>query len=117
MNDIARKVTERLYGDDKVKFEIILNMLIYEQMNHEFTRRLSECYLDEYIIGLIEHLEDTFDKEEIEKRHNSVREHANCIPIRESNKLIECLKDENMLYLSDIEKMDKNSVKKRLNVL
>ena len=112
--DIARKVTERLYGGDKVKYEIIIDMLYLEQKLGGAARYYSEGILDGYIMGVVEHLEDTFyleDKEEIEKRHKFVREYANSIPISEYRKFCNCLENENILYVHDIEKLDKNQVK------
>ena len=107
MEDVAQKITKRLYDGNKVKYEIILNMLYYEQKFGGDIRSYSEGNLDEYIRGAIEFLEDNADLEKL--NHKRVREHD--ITISEWKKLCECLKDENIFYLHDIEKMDKNSLK------
>ena len=107
MEDVAQKITKRLYGDDKVKYEIIFTILDSTQKLGEDTKYYSEGNLDEYIRGAIEFLEDNTDLEKID--HKRVREHD--ITISEWKKLCECLKDENILYLHDIEKMNKNSLK------
>ena len=58
MDDIAQKVSERLYGDDEVKYEIILTLLHVAQKLDEDIRYFSEGNLDEYMKGIIEVLED-----------------------------------------------------------
>ena len=110
MEDVAQKITKRLYDGDKVKYEIILTMLYYEQKIgnfHEVAKYYLEGNLDEYIMCLIENLQGNADLGELDHKH--VRESD--MTISEFKKLCECLKDENILYLHDIEKMDKNSLK------
>ena len=91
MEDIAQKVTERLYGEDKVKFEIILTMLYYAQ-KFGVIGYYSEGNVDEYIRGIIEHLEDNTDLEKLDHKH--VRERD--IPINDWKKVTEILEDENL---------------------
>ena len=117
MNDIAHKVAERLYGGDKVKFEIIFYLLNYlKKVNglqdyDEFTKSLSEGNLDGYMMDMIEFFED-FD---LEKVADVLRKDADRIPdinIRIFKKVVEICEDENAVHLTDMEKLDKNSAKK-----
>lgn len=120
MEDVAQKITKRIYGDDKVKYEVILNMLYYEQKMGNYNEVVNyylQGNMDEFIMGIMEYLEGTIDFEDMEemgKRHKHVREYANCMPIREFKKLMECIEDENILYLGDIEKMNKDQIKNAL---
>ena len=95
MNDIynvAQKVTEWLYGGDKVKFEIIFYLLKCKQKIsdiREFTKSLSEGNLDGCIIGYLEFLEDIIDfenKEMVEELINGFRDF--CMPISELKKYL-----------------------------
>ena len=107
MEDVAQKVTKRLYGNDKVKFGIILTLFYYTQKFGEDIRYYSEGNLDEYIKGFIEFLEDNINLKELD--HKLVREYD--MLISEWKKIRNCLENVNMFYLEDIEKMDKNQVK------
>ena len=107
-------VTERLYGDDKVKFEIIFHFLnVMKKLNEpaydEFVRSLSEGNLDEYIMGYIEFIESIGNINLKILRNISIRPD---IEMSEFKKIREFCKDENLLYLTDMEKLDKNSTKK-----
>ena len=66
MNDLARKITERLYGDDKIKCKFIFYMLnitkrVFDTYGtegyDEFIKSLSEGDMDEYVMGMIEFCE------------------------------------------------------------
>ena len=65
MEDVAQKITKRLYDGDKVKYEIILTMLYYHQKLSGDIRYYSEGipdkWLDEWIKVIIEHLEENVD--------------------------------------------------------
>ena len=87
MEDVAHKVTKRLYGNDEIKFEIILTMLYYEQKFGGDIKQYSESNLDEYNRGLIEFLEDNTNLEKLDHKH--VRERD--IPMSEYKKLRNCL--------------------------
>ena len=72
--ELAGGITERLYGGDKVKFEIIFHYLNIAKKLYaihgiggfnEFTRTLFEGNLDEYMIGMIKCLEDDIDLEKL----------------------------------------------------
>ena len=73
MNDIAHEVTERLYGDDKVKCEILIHFLttnkkVFDTLgiqDDEFTKSLSEGQLDGFMMSVVEHFEDHFNLEEL----------------------------------------------------
>ena len=74
MNDIAPKITERLYGDDKIKCELIFYILnntkkIFDDpegyIYDECIKSLSKGDLDEYLKGSIELYEEYFDLEEM----------------------------------------------------
>ena len=99
MEDVAQKITKRLYGDDKVKYEIILTMLYVTQKIGEDIRYFTEGILDEFIRGQIELLEETNGLEKFQR----VREQN--ITISDWEKHIEFFED------VDVEKLDKNSWK------
>ena len=108
MEDVAQKITERLYGDDdKVKYEIILTILYFEQKFGGNINYYLEGNLDEYMKGIIEALKDNADLKKLDYKH--ARESD--ITASEFKKICECLEDENMLYIEDIEKLSKNQVK------
>ena len=112
MNDIAHKVTERLYGDDKVKCEILINFLkgvkkLFDALGakgyDEFTKSLSEGRLDEYMMGVMEQFEDYFDLEELaDEVHKYAANRIPNIPMSTFNKLFEICEDENVLNLADL---------------
>ena len=101
--ELACGITERLYGGDKVKFEIIFYLLNFlKKVNDihgvqdydELTKSLSEGNLDRYTMGMIEFLEDSFELG---------KEVANEF-IRIFKKVVEICGDENVLHLTDINK-------------
>ena len=121
MNDIAHKVTERLYGDDKVKCEFIfhylnnikkLNDILHTQDYDEITKSLSEGNLDKYMMGVVEQFEDYFDLKELNAEMRKRADHIPDINMRVVKKVVEICDDENALHLADVEKLDKNSAKK-----
>ena len=92
MEDVAPKITERLYGDDKIKYELILTILYLEQKFgniREVAKYNSEGNFDEYIMGIIEHIEDNTDLEKLD--HKSAR--SRDIPISEWKKIRNCFED------------------------
>ena len=99
MEDVAQKITKRLYGDDEIKYEIILTMLYVTQKVGGDIRYFTEGILDEFIRGQIELLEETNSLEKFQR----VREHDITISVRK--KCIEFFED------VDVEKLDKNSSK------
>ena len=123
MNDIAHKVAERLYGNDKVKFEIIFHFLndikkfndmLDTQDFDEFTKSLFEGSLDRYMMGMIECVEDYFDLKELTVEMRKRADHIPDINMRVFKKVVEICEYENALHLADVKKLDKNSVKKVL---
>ena len=124
--ELAHQVNERLYGGGKVKFKIIfhyLNILKKLYASHgngefnEFTRTLSEGNLDEYMMGMVECLEDGID---LEKLADKLSKNDYCIPDIPIKKITEICEDENALHLEDMGKLDKDSSKKlfkRINEL
>ena len=110
MNDIARKVAKRLYDGDEIKCKFIFQFLKAYKISSdtykydEFARILSEGNLDEHIMGLIEFFESRCNIDDLKIKHD--------IEISEFKKIREFCENENMLYLIDIEKLDKNSTKK-----
>ena len=120
MNDIAHKITERLYGDDKVKFEIIFHFLngvkqvndILGMQDDEFNKSLSEGNLDRYMMGVVEFFEDHFDLEELAAEMRKDADHIPDINMHIFKKVVEICEDENAVHVEDMEKLEKNSAKK-----
>ena len=120
MNDIAHKVTERLYDDDKVKYEFIFHWLTYAKKffdalstgdYDEYTKSLFEVYLDEYMVAMIEFFEDKFDLEALTDKMHKDGDRIPNINLRTLKKIVEIYEDENVLSLTYMEKLDKNSAK------
>ena len=82
MEDEAQKITKRLYGDDKVKYEIILNILYFIQKLDGNINNYLKGNSDGWIMGLVENLEGIV--------HKRVRVFATCMSKSEFKKLCEC---------------------------
>ena len=122
MNDIAHEVTKRLYGDDKVKCEILIHFLttnkkVFDTLGiqgDEFTKSLSEGHLDGFMMSVVEHFEDHFNLEELAVEMSKNADRIPDIPMHVLKKATEICEDENVVHLADMENLDKNSVKKLL---
>ena len=78
MEDVAQKITKRLYGNDEIKYEIILNILYFIQKLDGNINNYLKGNSDRWIMGLVENLEDI--------DHKRVREFAICMPKSEFKK-------------------------------
>ena len=108
MEDVAQKITKRLYGyNDEDKYEIILTILFVAQKLGDDINYYLEGNLDKYMKGTIEALKDNTDLKKLDHKYA----HESDITTSEYKKLRGCLEDENILYLEDIENMDNNQFK------
>ena len=85
MEDVAHKITERLYGDDEIKCEFIghwgLNNIkkIFDILDgtkkefKKFIESISEGRMDEYMMGAVEFFEEYFYFEKmVNDMHNGI---------------------------------------------
>ena len=107
MNDIAHKIAERLYGDDKIKCELIFYMLniakrVFDTYGtegyDEFIESLSEGDMDDYVMGTIEFCEEYSG---LEKIVNPIREFG-IGGIPSIDKIDKICEKENLIYLEDL---------------
>ena len=117
MEDVAQKITKRLDGDDKVKYETIFTMLHHAQKFGLDTNYYSEGewldeWLDAWIRVIIEHLEENVDLKKIDHKHFRGLDITS--EFKKICEICELFENENMLNL---EKLNKNSVKELLKRL